>query len=246
MFNLLTDPVNVTFLTNSWRHRASLSDGVLSRSVVRTLITPGSNPAFSARWARASVDSGVSGDGLMTMVQPAANAAPHFLRIIATGKFHGTRAAATPIGCLMVKTRRPSCAGSAMVPRTRSASPANHQVKPTEYSSSARASANGFPVSYVMILAISSLFSRMRVSLIAVRSQCTTSSGASYPFEKQLGSLSGVELLVLEERGMSRLDSFIYVFGGVVWSRCPDLAIARIIDVKSLAALRFCPFPVDV
>lgn len=61
------------------------------------------------------------------MVQPAANAAPHFRRIIlqivskigaaakgethAIGKFHGTRAAATPIGCLTVNIRLPGAAG---------------------------------------------------------------------------------------------------------------------------------------
>jgi hypothetical protein len=42
----------------------------------------------------------------MTIVQPAASAAEALRKIIAMGKFHGTNAAATPIGCLIVKMRR--------------------------------------------------------------------------------------------------------------------------------------------
>jgi len=47
------------------------------------------------------------------------------------GKFQGTKATATPSGCFTVKTRLPGADGIAMVPRTLSASPANHQVNPT-------------------------------------------------------------------------------------------------------------------
>jgi hypothetical protein len=78
----LTDPVNVTFFTDGWRHRASLRGGVFSRLVVRTLKAPFRNPACSARFARANTDRGVSGEGFTTRVQPAANAAPAFLNTI--------------------------------------------------------------------------------------------------------------------------------------------------------------------
>ena len=50
------------------------------------------------------------------MVHPTAKAAPAFRRIIAIGKFHGTRATATPMDCLMVKTRLLGAAGVDMVP----------------------------------------------------------------------------------------------------------------------------------
>ena len=48
----------------------------------------------------------------------------------AMGKFQGTRAAATPIGCFTVKTLLPGAEGVWIVPVILSASPANHQVKP--------------------------------------------------------------------------------------------------------------------
>jgi len=38
---------------------------------------------------RASAENGVSGGGLITVVHPAARAAPNFRVIIAEGKFHG-------------------------------------------------------------------------------------------------------------------------------------------------------------
>lgn len=46
--------------------------------------------------AKASAENGVSAGGLMTAVQPAANAAPSFRVIIAEGKFHGVRILTTP------------------------------------------------------------------------------------------------------------------------------------------------------
>jgi hypothetical protein len=73
---LHTEPVKVTFLTRGCLHNASLSGGVFSRLVVRTLNTPFGNPACSANRAKLKTDSGVSGDGLTTIVQPAARAAP--------------------------------------------------------------------------------------------------------------------------------------------------------------------------
>jgi hypothetical protein len=44
-------------------------------------------PTSSAREAKARADKGVSSEGLMTHVHPAAKAAPTFLVIIALGKF---------------------------------------------------------------------------------------------------------------------------------------------------------------
>lgn len=99
---------------------------MLSKLVVKTLNTPFGNPACSASKAKDNTESGVSGDGFATIQQPAANAAPAFRRIIlqivrqfftldgityAIGKFHGTSAAATPTGCLTVKTLLPGAAG---------------------------------------------------------------------------------------------------------------------------------------
>lgn len=78
-------PVKVTFLTTGCLQSASLSDGVFSREVGRTLKTPFGKPACCARFASASTEKGVSGDGLTIIVQPAANAAPAFRRIIAMG-----------------------------------------------------------------------------------------------------------------------------------------------------------------
>src|SRR5438270_12496435 len=60
-----------------------------------TLNTPGgktsrrSSPTFS-------VDSGVNGDGLSTMVLPASRAGAIFQDASVTGKFHGVMAATTP------------------------------------------------------------------------------------------------------------------------------------------------------
>jgi hypothetical protein len=73
-------------------------------------------PAFSARCARARTESGVSGEGFVIIVHPAANAALAFRKTMATGKFHGTSAAAIPIGCFTVKMRRPGMAACWTVP----------------------------------------------------------------------------------------------------------------------------------
>ena len=67
--------------------------------MVITLKTPGGNPAFSAKSARASADSGVSSDGFKTTVHPTAKAGAILRVIIAIGKFQGVIAATTPIGC---------------------------------------------------------------------------------------------------------------------------------------------------
>jgi len=110
-FPTRVEPVKVTLLTSGWRQSASLSSGVLSRSVVSTFNAPFGKPALSARYASARTEMGVSGDGLTIIVHPAASAAPALRRIMAIGKFHGTSAAATPSGCLIVKMRRFGSAG---------------------------------------------------------------------------------------------------------------------------------------
>ena len=110
-FPTLVLPVKVTFFTNGCRHRLSLKVGVLSKLVGNTLNTPFGNPAFSARYASDRTEKGVSGDGLTTIVQPAASAAPALRKIMAIGKFQGTSATATPIGCLTVNTLLPGAEG---------------------------------------------------------------------------------------------------------------------------------------
>lgn len=59
--------------------------------VVTILMTPFGTPARSANSARASAENGVSVAGLITVVHPAARAAPSLRVIIAEGKFHGVR-----------------------------------------------------------------------------------------------------------------------------------------------------------
>ena len=63
-----------------------------------TLNTPAGKPARLASSASASADSGVSGAGLTTTVQPAASAGAHLRVIMADGKFHGVMQATTPTG----------------------------------------------------------------------------------------------------------------------------------------------------
>jgi hypothetical protein len=67
--------------------------------------TPLGRPACSKILAISSAESGVSSEGFMTMVQPAARAGPSLRVIIAAGKFHGVMAAVTPTGRLMTKMR---------------------------------------------------------------------------------------------------------------------------------------------
>ncbi len=62
-------------------------------------------PARSPSSASASAENGVDSAGLMTIVQPAASAAPALRVIMAFGKFHGVIAATTPIGCFSTTMR---------------------------------------------------------------------------------------------------------------------------------------------
>jgi hypothetical protein len=78
-------------------------------SPVTTETTPAGTPARSASTHMASAEYGVSSEGLITIVQPAASAGATLRAIMAVGKFHGVIAAVTPIGCLstMMRLSRP-------------------------------------------------------------------------------------------------------------------------------------------
>ena len=62
------------------------------------LTTPGGRPASSRAWIRLTVDSGVSGAGLMTTVLPRIRAGIIFQEGMAMGKFQGVMSPATPTG----------------------------------------------------------------------------------------------------------------------------------------------------
>ena len=55
--------------------------------------------------AKAKVEKGVSSEGFITVVHPAANAGAAFLVTMALGKFQGVMSAATPTGCLITSRR---------------------------------------------------------------------------------------------------------------------------------------------
>ena len=57
----------------------------------------GVTPASSSAWAIARTEPGVSSEGLQMMAQPAPSAPANFLAASAIGKFHGVKAATTPI-----------------------------------------------------------------------------------------------------------------------------------------------------
>ncbi len=70
-----------------------------------TFNTPGGRPARSMTSASASIDSGVSRAGLITIVQPAATAGPTLRVPIASGKFHGVMSRQGPTGPFIVSSR---------------------------------------------------------------------------------------------------------------------------------------------
>ena len=104
MSNLPTpvEPVKLSFLTIGLLVN---SPPISTASPVIVLNIPGGTPARSANSQSANAEKGVSGAGLMTIGQPAANAGAAFLVIIAAGKFHGVIATVTPIGCLITTIR---------------------------------------------------------------------------------------------------------------------------------------------
>ena len=86
------EPVNETLSTPGWRTRYSPT----SRPAATMLTTPSGMPASMHASPRMYASSGVSGAGLITMVQPAASAGPSFSMMVNSGTFHGTIAATTP------------------------------------------------------------------------------------------------------------------------------------------------------
>jgi len=82
-----------------------------------TLSTPGGSTSL-IRAASRSVDSGVVGAGLSTMVLPASSAAGTLNAIRIIGKFHGTIAPITPSGRRCVSTRRFSLSSSTFTGRS--------------------------------------------------------------------------------------------------------------------------------
>ena len=89
-------PVKLTCRTVRLSKNASVMPG--ASSPVTTLRTPAGKPASTESSAMASAESGVCSAGFTTCVQPAASAGPILRVTMATGKFHGVIAAATPQG----------------------------------------------------------------------------------------------------------------------------------------------------
>ena len=102
VFPVAMEPVNVTFFTLGWFVRAA---PVLGPSPSTTLNTPSGIPASVANSAKSRAESGVSSLGFNTTVHPAASAGATFQAAIETGKFHGTIAATTPMGSLLVNAK---------------------------------------------------------------------------------------------------------------------------------------------
>jgi hypothetical protein len=120
------EPVKLSLRTAGFA-QSSLPTPSLS-DVVTVLYTPAGNPAASASAASASAVSGVSEAGLMTTGHPAASAGATLRVIIASGKFHGVMAAATPTPCLITTRRRSDEYGGITSPYARFASSANHST----------------------------------------------------------------------------------------------------------------------
>ena len=124
-------------------------------------MTPAGMPARIANSPAAKAVKGVSSAGLITTVQPAANAGATLRVIMANGKFQGVMAAQTPMGCLITIRRRVLSNWGNVSPLTRLASSAYHSTKLAPYITSPLASAKGLPCSAVMM--------RPRSSTLAMR-----------------------------------------------------------------------------
>src|SRR5690625_1704028 len=96
------EPVKVNFLTRGSDNKVSpISDD----GPTTILITPLGKPACSANSTNLRAVNGVSLEGLITTVQPAARAGPILRVNIAAGKFHGVIAATTPTGFFQTYNR---------------------------------------------------------------------------------------------------------------------------------------------
>ena len=99
------DPVNDSFLARPDRISGSIT-GPASVTVMQ-LTTPGGSPASARMSISASIDSGVCGAGLITLVHPAAMAGPSLRVPIAIGKFHGVMSRHGPTGWRAIRKRDP-------------------------------------------------------------------------------------------------------------------------------------------
>src|SRR5699024_12676952 len=97
IFPTSVEPVNVIFLTFGF---SMIVFAIFEDDPVTRLITPFGNPASSHNSINFIAVIGLSLEGLIITVQPAASAGPIFLVSIAAGKFHGVIAATTPTGFL--------------------------------------------------------------------------------------------------------------------------------------------------
>jgi hypothetical protein len=97
-------PTSVEPVKESLRtRRSSMIGAVMAEGSMPAITerTPFGRPASSKMLAISRAERGVSSDGFMTIVQPAARAGPSLRVIMAAGKFHGVIAAVTPTGRLM-------------------------------------------------------------------------------------------------------------------------------------------------
>src|SRR5689334_5041535 len=97
----------------------------------------------------ANAVSGVSDGGFTTTGQPAARAGATLRVIMASGKFHGVMAAATPTDCLITTSLRSFVCGGITSPYVRLASSANHSTNAAPYATSPKLSVMTFPDSIV-------------------------------------------------------------------------------------------------
>ena len=105
-FPTAVEPVKVTLSTAGCSTRARPAT---SPRPGTTFSTPAGRPASLASSASQSVDSGVSSDGFITTVHPAASAGASFQPHSSSGKFHAAMAPTTPTGSFSVRTWMPGC-----------------------------------------------------------------------------------------------------------------------------------------
>ena len=112
------DPVNDTFRTLGCVTNASPTTEPLPGKTCRA---PGGKPASVASSAMRSAVNGDRLAGFNTTTFPAANAGAAFHAAIGSGKFQGTIAATTPIGCRNVKSKPPRATGNVCPPNCETA-----------------------------------------------------------------------------------------------------------------------------
>ena len=223
----LTDPVNVTFLINGWRQRASLNGGVFSRLVVRTLNTPFGNPACIASSANARTESGVSGDGFTIIVQPAARAAPAFRKIIL-------------LQSVSIRLSLWWHSRNGKIPWDKSSSNTNWLLNCEDSSSRSRRSLNCScdslcftskpPSEAKSIVQLSLRLSKRFASLVGddMSNVISVLTNESIPLQKPLRSGTRVDFLVRLESLMRGVYCRVNILGRVVRCRCPNFIRSRI------------------